>query len=184
VKREATISTDRVFSGKLINLRVDTVSLPNDRVARREIVEHPGAVALLPLDAEGKVVMVKQYRKAAEQTLLEIPAGTLHRGEEPLVAAQRELQEEIGAAAEKLEHLIDFYPSPGFSSEVTHLYVASGLRPSSLPADEDESFEIVHLSLDEAIRMVREGEIRDAKSIIGLLMYECLRRSPSPEKGQ
>lgn len=183
MKQEATISTDRVFSGKLINLRVDTVSLANDRVARREIVEHPGAVALVPVDHEGGILLVRQYRKPAERPLLEIPAGTLRRGEDPLVAAQRELREEIGFAAGKLERLTGFYPSPGFCTEYIHVYVASDLTPSTLPADDDESLEVVRVALDEAVAMVLQGKIEDAKTIVGLLVYQVLQSS-GPEKGQ
>ena len=183
MNREATISTDRVFSGRLINLRIDTVSLPNGHVARREIVEHPGAVALLPLDADGKLVLVRQYRKPAERLLLELPAGTLHRGEDPKLAAQRELQEEIGYSAGKLERLTGFYTCPGFCTEYMHVFLATDLRPSRLPADEDESLEPLHLSLDEALELMHKGEICDAKTIAGLLVFQ-LERARDSREGQ
>ncbi len=170
---EPTISSQRIYDGRVVKLRVDTVQLPGGRTARREIVEHPGAVALVALDPDGKVLLVRQYRKPVERALLEIPAGTLNPGEDPAACAARELAEETGYRPGKLVPLVGFYSAPGFCEEYLHVYLATDLSPAVAEADADESIELVRLPLAECLRLARAGEIRDAKSLIGLLAAQA-----------
>lgn len=157
----------RVFDGAVVSVRVD--ELDAGRGPRScEIVEHRGAVAAVPLLPDGRVVLVRQYRHAAGAALLEIPAGTLEPGEDAEAALQRELAEEIKMRAGEMRHLVSFLPSPGFLTELVHLFLARNLAPHPRCAEE-EDIETVHLPLPEAQAMVRRGEIRDAKSIIALL---------------
>jgi ADP-ribose pyrophosphatase len=167
---EKILSSEPVYLGKLVNLYVDTVQLPDGNRAMREIIKHPGAVAMVPLLASGQVVLVRQFRGAADRVLLEIPAGTLEPGEDPLAAAGRELQEEAGYRPGKLERLGGEYTAPGYTSEFIHLFLATELEPSRLAQDADEFLEVVTLPLDEALRQVENGEIQDGKTIIGLLL--------------
>lgn len=166
---DRVVRSRRVYDGSVVALRVDEVVLPSGRAARREIVEHRGAVAVVPLTETGEVVLVRQYRGAAGGPLVEIPAGTLEPGEDPEAALQRELAEEIGMRAARISPLLSFYPSPGFLTEIVHLYLARDLTPHRLTAEE-EDLEVVRVSLTEARAMVERGEIRDAKSIIGILL--------------
>jgi len=167
---EKILSSEPVYLGKLVKLYVDTVQLPDGTQSTREIVRHPGAVAIVPLLASGEVVLVRQFRGAADRVLLEIPAGTLEPGEEPLAAAGRELQEEAGYRPGKLERLGGEYTAPGYTSEFIHLFLATDLVPSRLAQDADEFLEVVTLPLGEALRQVENGEIQDGKTIIGLLL--------------
>lgn len=168
--REVTTSTERVFDGSLINVRVDQVELPGGRTSRREIVEHRGAVAAVPLTADGEVIFVRQWRHPAEQALLEIPAGTREEGEEPEETLRRELIEEIGHRAGSIEALADVYTAPGYSSELIGLYLATDLEPADGEADADENIEIVRVPLREALRMCRDGELLDSKTVAALLL--------------
>jgi ADP-ribose pyrophosphatase len=167
---EPTISSELIYSGRILNLRVDTVRLAGGGTARREIVEHAPAVTLVALDAEQNVLMVRQFRKPAESDLLELPAGCVEPGENPEAAARRELQEETGFLPGKLELLATFYAAPGFCSELMHLYLATELTPARLPADEDESIVLVRIPPREVAALVGSGSIRDAKTLVGLLM--------------
>lgn len=169
MSREITTASRRVYEGRVVNLRVDAVRLENGRTTEREIVEHRGSVAMVALDEDDNVLLVRQFRKPAERELLEIPAGTLEPGEEPLACARRELREEIGYRAKHLEKVGTFYTSPGFCTERIHLYLASGLEPAPLPTEADEAIEVVKAPLVEALAMVESGEIADAKTIAGLL---------------
>lgn len=164
------ISSERPFSGRAFNLRVDQVQLENGATAQWEVIEHTGAVAMVPLDADGNVILVRQYRHSVATQLLELPAGTVKAGEDYAVCAGRELQEEIGMAAAKLELLGEFFLAPGYSSEFMRLYLATGLTPSSLPQDADEDIAIVRLPFAEAVRLAVNNELRDAKSIAGILL--------------
>jgi len=159
----------QIYSGHVVNLRIDEVELPSGRLAEREIVEHRGAVAVVPLLETGEVLLVRQFRLAAGRSLLEIPAGTMEPGEATLDALQRELAEEIGMRAGHLDHLCSFFPSPGFLTEEVHVYLAQELSAHRLPAEE-EDLEVVRLPFSEAGALVARGEIRDAKSIIGLVL--------------
>lgn len=169
---ESTIASETHYEGKVITVKVDDVRLPNGKTAKREIVHHQGAVAVLPLTEDGKMITVRQFRKALERSILEIPAGKLEKGEEPLQCAKRELEEETGYTAAHYEHLSSFYTSPGFADELLHIYVATGLTPGEMRPDEDEFVEVIPLTLAEAQEKHRAGEIRDAKTVLALFAWE------------
>ena len=171
---ELTIGTKRIYEGNIINVRVDTVRMPSGRDATREIVEHSHAVCIVPIDNEGNVVLVRQYRKPAEDALLEVPAGGVEDGEISEEAVLRELQEEIGYTADHLEHLSSFWVAPGWATEYMHAYLATGLRESRLDGDEDENIEVVRLKFNEAVSMLKTGEINDGKTIAALLLAQPL----------
>ena len=141
-------------------------------MARREIVEHRDAVTVMPLDKDGNVLFVRQFRKAIEQDMYELPAGVMEDGESPEQAARRELAEETGLTSDSLQHLAGFYTTPGFSNEYIHLFAARDLRPMEATPDEDEDITTVWIPLADAVGMIATGEVRDAKTIIGLLMAE------------
>ncbi|MGQ0602652.1 MAG: NUDIX hydrolase [Anaerolineales bacterium] len=162
------LKRETVFQGRAFNVRVDEVEYAPGRTHRIEIVEHSGAVTLVPVDADGRIYFIRQYRHAVVETMLELPAGTLHDAEDPTLGAQRELQEEIGMRAGKLEHLASFYLAPGYSTELMHAYLATELTPAPLPQDEDESIVVAPLSVAEVMRAVTHGEVRDAKSLAAL----------------
>lgn len=165
---EKTISTQPIFTGKILKLRVDTVELPDGRESTREIVEHRGAVAIVVVNDDNEIFMVRQYRKPVEKVLLEIPAGTMEENEDPLDCARRELSEETGLTAANWEHILSYYSAPGFSDELLHLYLATGLEPGDTHPDQDEFLELVKLPLNEAYRLIFDGTIVDGKSIIGI----------------
>ncbi len=167
--QETTIESETVFAGRLVSLRVDRVALPGGGTATREIVEHPGAVAAVALEGED-VLLVRQWRHPAGEALLEVPAGTLEPGEEPEETMRRELAEEIGRRAGRIEHLSDFYVAPGYSSELIRLYLATELAPAGAEADADEHIEVVRLPLAEAVARCRSGELRDGKTVAALLL--------------
>ena len=171
---ELTIGTKRIYEGNIINVRVDTVRMPSGRDATREIVEHSHAVCIVPIDNDGNVVLVRQYRKPAEDALLEVPAGGVEDGEISEEAVLRELQEEIGYTADHLEHLSSFWVAPGWATEYMHAYLATGLRESRLDGDEDENIEVVRLRFDEAVSMLKTGEINDGKTIAALRLAQPL----------
>lgn len=168
---EKTTHSNRLYEGKIINLKVDDVSLPNGRTSKRELIEHPGAVAVIAITPENKILMVEQYRKALERSMVEIPAGKLEKGEAPEYTAMRELEEETGYTADKLELIQSFSTSPGFADEVVHLYSATGLKKSTSEAllDEDEFVELMEVSLQEAEEMVKNQRIYDAKTAFAVL---------------
>jgi ADP-ribose pyrophosphatase len=164
------VSTRRVFDGKLIGVRVDTLR-DGGREYQREIVEYGQAVVLAPVDADGRLLMVRQYRHATGQWLLELPAGGVDDSDaSPEAAALRELREETGHRG-TLTRIGGMYLAPGYSEEYQHVYAATHLVEDALDADDDEDLQLERVALDEALRMVDEGVIRDAKSIAGLLMY-------------
>ena len=165
---ERTVRSEQVFRGDLLSLRVDEVELDSGRRTTREVVEHPGAVAILAWDGE-RLAMVSQWRAAASGELLEIPAGTLEPGEQPGATARRELAEECGLAAENWEEGPSFYTAPGFCTELLTLFLASDLVPSEASAPEDEALTRSWLTLDEALAAIDDGRIRDAKSLVGIL---------------
>lgn len=167
---EPTIESKVVFHGRILDLRVDTVRLPSGRITTREIAEHSQSVCIVPLDEDGNVVMVRQYRKAVELDLLELPAGGIEDGEVTAEAVLRELQEEIGYTAGHLRHLASFWVSPGWCTEFMHAYLATELSPSKLEADDDEYITIERIPLDEAVARIESGEIQDGKSIAALLL--------------
>jgi ADP-ribose pyrophosphatase len=157
-----------IFAGKVLTLNIDTVTLPNGVTIDLEIVRHPGAAAVVPLTDHGVVVLVKQFRHAAGGFIYEIPAGKLHPGEDPVHCAARELEEEIGYVAGRLERLTSILTAPGFTDEVIHIYKATDMTVGRQQLDRDEVLEVLEVSLDEAIKMVNAGTIRDAKTIVGL----------------
>ncbi|MDP4162232.1 MAG: NUDIX hydrolase [Bacillota bacterium] len=167
---EKTINSEEIFSGKVISLQLQDVELPNGKMSKREIIKHPGAVAILAITDENKIVMVEQYRKALERTLVEIPAGKLEKGEEPSTCARRELEEETGYECESLEWLISFYTSPGFADELVHLYVAKGLvkKENAASLDEDEFVNLEELTLEEAQNYIKNQQIYDAKTVYAI----------------
>ena len=173
---EEVIESRRVYQGRVIEVRVDTVRLPGGRTATRDVVEHHGAVAIVSVTDEGKIVLVRQFRLPAGKDLLEIPAGSLDAGESPAEAAQRELREETGQRAQSLRRLAGFYVAPGYSSEYIDVFVAEGLSDDRLEADEDEDLAVELYTLDEALGLIDSGAIEDAKSIIGLLAYARQRK--------
>lgn len=169
---EKTIASQPIYQGRIISLKVDEVLLPNGRTAKREIVNHPGAVAVMALTDDNKLVAVRQFRKPLEQTIVEIPAGKLEPGEEPLTCAMRELEEETGYVASHFEPLSSFYTSPGFADEMLHVFVATGLQKGESKPDEDEFVDTLELTLEEAHALHRSGEIRDAKTVVALFAWE------------
>ncbi len=170
VAPERVLESRRIHEGHVVNLRVDTVELAGGGRATREVVEHGEVVAIVPLDDGGNVLLVRQYRQAIGQTTLEIPAGGVDPGESLEEAVQRELQEETGYRAGRLHRLGGFYVSPGFCNEYIHVFLAGDLSPGQLPPEADERIVVERCTLAEALRLVEAGEIRDAKSIIGLLL--------------
>jgi ADP-ribose pyrophosphatase len=168
--KETTLESETIYDGRLIGLRRDKVRLPDGRTSVREVVVHPGAVAIVPLLDDGRVILVKQYRYAVGKTLMEIPAGTLHPNETAEECALRELREEIGYTAGQLEHLTSIYLAPGYSTELIHVFLATKLSPASEKADEDEFIEPVAMSLEEALSQIHEGKIQDAKTATALLL--------------
>lgn len=176
-QEEPTLSSQRVYQGRVVGLRVDTVRLPHGGTGQREIVEHGEAVVLVPIDPQGRVLLVRQYRKAIERTLLELPAGGLDPGETPEEAALREMQEETGYLPGTLQALGGFFVAPGYCQEYLHLFLATDLRPSRLDADEDENIEVVPTDWADIPALLDSGAVCDAKSVAGLLRV-LQRRGP------
>ncbi|QQZ10960.1 NUDIX hydrolase [Heyndrickxia vini] len=163
---EKTLKTEKIFEGKVVHLQVDEVELPNGKTSKREIIKHPGAVAVLAVTNQNKIILVEQFRKPMDKAIIEIPAGKLEPGEEPIITAARELEEETGYECEALEHIISFYTAPGFADEILHLYFAKGLKKKEHPksADEDEFVELMEVTLEEAVKLVEQQKICDAKT--------------------
>lgn len=167
---EKTLHSETIYEGRIINVRVEDVELPNGKQSKRELIDHPGAVAVIAITSDNKVLAVRQYRKALGKAIVEIPAGKLEPGEKPEVTAVRELEEETGYTCESLDKIISFYTSPGFANELVHLYVAKGLeKKGEQAADEDEFLDVLHLSLDEMEEMLETEEIHDAKTAYALM---------------
>jgi ADP-ribose pyrophosphatase len=158
----------RIFKGRVVTLDIDTVTLPNGATIELEMIHHPGAAAVVPMKEDGTVILIRQYRHAAGGYIYEIPAGKLHPGEDPKVCAARELQEEIGYRADSLELLTSVLTTPGFTDEVIHIYMGTGLTKGKQDLDHDEVIEIVELPLEKALAQIIDGTIRDAKTIVGL----------------
>lgn len=164
------IKSEDLFKGRAFSIRRDTLKTPNGRETRLDIVEHHGSVVLLPLDEAGNLLFVRQYRHAAAADLLELPAGTLNESEPPEDCAAREIREETGFAARKLERLGQFYLAPGYSTEFMVVFLATGLSPDPLQADEDEFLQVEKIPVEQAVRMAERGEVPDAKSLAALLL--------------
>jgi ADP-ribose pyrophosphatase len=170
---EKTISSDRIYTGKVISLKVDTVEVENQGYQKREIVEHCGAVGIVAINDNNEVVLIKQFRKAIEKVIWEIPAGKLEVGENPKECAIRELKEETGYEAENLKLIHKFFTSPGFSNQKVYIYLATGLTVGEHSLD-DQSLEVYKIDLEDAYNMVMKNEIEDAKTLIGILLAKEL----------
>lgn len=173
--REKTIDTKEIYKGRVISLSVDTVVTPGGNEATRELVHHPGGVAVVAIDNDDMIYLVRQYRIPYDDILLEIPAGKLDSKEEnPKDAAARELSEETGLVAKEIKHIGDFYPSVGFLDENLRLFVATGLSEGQTHPDEDEYLDVVKMPFDEAVKLVVDGTIKDGKTIAGILKAKIL----------
>jgi ADP-ribose pyrophosphatase len=164
------IKSEIVYPGRAFTIRRDHLRLPDGRTTKFDIVEHHGSVILLPVDGDGNLIFVRQYRHAASMDLLELPAGTLDEGEKPEDCARREVREETGMAAGRLERIGGFYLAPGYSTEYMHVYLATDLRHDPLEADADEFLQIETIPIAHALEMAEKGEIPDAKSLAAFLM--------------
>lgn len=166
---EQITGRERIYSGRVVTLDILSVTLPDGAESKREVVQHPGAVAIVALDDAQNVILVRQYRVAAAQYMVEIPAGTLEPDEPPALCAERELQEEAGYKPGKLESLGGMYVAPGYTTEYIHLFLARDLAASELPADDDEFIDVVKMPLPTALAQIDSGEINDGKTIAGIL---------------
>ena len=175
--QEETLSSRKVFEGRALKLRVDTVKLPGGKQTTREIVEHENCVAIVALDDADNILLVKQFRKPVEKELLEIPAGGIDPGETPEDAVRREMREETGFLPRKVAKLGGFYSSPGFCTEYLHLYLAGDLVTSPLQAEDSESISLVRVPLSQIPGLIASGAICDAKSIAGLLAFREYQKS-------
>jgi ADP-ribose pyrophosphatase len=162
------IQSKTIYRGRAFDIQQDQVVLPNGRTTLLDIVNHSGAVTLIPVDSSGMIWFIRQYRHPARQTLLELPAGVMEVGEEPVETAHREIQEEIGMAAGKLQDLGGFFLAPGYSTEYMHMFLATELYPSTLPGDTSEFLSVEKIPCDQAMRLAQTGEIQDAKSLVAL----------------
>ncbi|CCQ93189.1 ADP-ribose pyrophosphatase [[Clostridium] ultunense Esp] len=169
---EKTMKSEKIYEGKIVNLRIDTVELPDKKYSKREIVEHPGSVGIIPVTEDGSIVLVEQFRKPVEKALLEIPAGKIEINEEPKETALRELVEETGYIANKMEYISEFYTSPGFSDEKIYLFLATELEFEKENPGDDEYIEIKKIKIEDLINMINRGEIIDSKTIISIFYAE------------
>lgn len=167
---EKTLSSEYIYKGKIINLRKDEVRIVSGKTSFREIVEHNGGVGLAVITEQGKMVLVRQFRKVLERDILEIPAGKIEMSEDPMVAAIRELKEETGYTAEKLEPIGKIYPSVGYTTELIYLYLCTGLTPGETEFDDNESIEVEEYDLEELYKMALSGEIEDGKTLATVLL--------------
>lgn len=165
------IGSRDIYEGRVIKLRVDEVEIKNGLNVRREVVEHPGAVIVVPVDDEGRIYWERQYRYAAGRHLMELPAGTLEPGEDPEECARRELIEEVGQAGADWTLLGRYYTAPGFCTEYMHCFLATGLSAAYAPGDDDEEIEVVPLTLEETMEMIDSGGCEDAKSLAAIHLY-------------
>jgi ADP-ribose pyrophosphatase len=174
---EKTLSSQIIYEGRILKLRVDTVLTADGRRSTREIVEHPDCIAIIALDADDNILLVKQYRKPVEKELLEIPAGGIDAGEDAEAAVIREMQEETGFRPQKLERLGGFYSAPGYATEYLYLYLATDLTPSQLYAEDTAGIEVIRVPLTQIPDLINSGKICDSKSIAGLLAFLEHRKS-------
>ncbi len=168
---EKTLSSQSIYAGRAVKLRIDTVQMPSGRETTREIVEHGDCVAIVAIDADDNVLLVNQFRHPVAKELLEIPAGSIDANEDPVAAVHREMQEETGYLPKKVERLGGFYSSPGYCTEYLHLYLATDLIPSQLYAEDTEVIRLVRVPITKIPSLIASGSICDAKSIAGLLTF-------------
>ena len=174
---EKKLTSKQVFDGVVVKLFVDEVELPDGKKSVREVVRHPGAVCVVPVTDEGEVIMVRQFRYAFEKVLLEVPAGKLEKGEDPLSAALRELEEESGVVAERVEYIGELYTTVAIFDEKIHMYLATGLTFKNAHPDEGEFLEIEKIPMSTLVDMVMRGEIKDAKTQIAILKADKILSS-------
>jgi len=174
---EETLSSREIYSGRILKLRVDDVRLPGGHQTKREIVEHSNAVAIIAIDDDDNVLLVKQFRKPVEKELLEIPAGCIEEGEEADTTVRREMREETDYRPQRIERLGGFYSTPGFCTEYLYLYLATNLVPDKLHAEDTDDIELVRVPLRRIAELIYSGTICDAKSIAGLLLYISMKKS-------
>ncbi|MBR3844840.1 MAG: NUDIX hydrolase [Clostridia bacterium] len=172
--KETQIDSTPLFQGCVLNLRKDRVMLPNGETAFREVIEHNGGACVAPLDDQGNLLMVRQHRYAAGETLWEIPAGKLEKGEDPMLCAARELEEEAGCIAKELIPLGYFFPTPAYCQEKIYMYYAKELTPTKQNLDEDEFLEVAAIPFDQVLKMVDNGEITDGKTQLAILKLKAL----------
>lgn len=173
---EQTEEVQGIFSGKIINVHTDKITLVDGTEAQREVVDHPGGVAVVGLTENNEVLMVRQFRYPYKETIYEIPAGKLEKGEDPRVAAIREFREECGAVAEKFEPLGEIYPTPGYCGEIIRIFYATDLTFGEQELDEDEYLEVIKMPFSECVAKIMSGEIKDAKTIVGILKLKELMK--------
>jgi ADP-ribose pyrophosphatase len=166
---EKPLSSNTIYRGRILNLRVDTVELPDGRTGKREVVEHSGAVIIVPVNQDGQILLVRQYRYSVGRITLELPAGNIEPGESLESSARRELKEETGYEAKELTKLFSFFSTPGFSNEELHVFFASDLALSEQNLDDDEFVEVLAVPWEKAMQMVWTGEICDAASVAGII---------------
>ena len=174
---ETLVRKNPVYRGRSVDFCVDEIRLPNGKTAFREYLDHPGAVGVVPFLDKETVVLVRQYRHPVGEVTIELPAGKLDHGEKVLPCVRRELHEETGYTARRIRPLINYWPTPAFANEVLHLFVAEGLIPGKHHPDADEFLEVVRMPFKRALGLVRSGEIKDSKTVIGLLACEAFERA-------
>lgn len=172
IVEEKTLNSELLYEGAILNLRKDEVTVRDGKTSYREIVEHNGGVLILGITPEGKIPMVKQFRKATESAVLELPAGRLEVGEDPEYAALREFREETGYTSKSIEHVCSFYPTVGYSTEKLHFFIAKDLTLGETDFDENEAIDIIEYTIDELSAMMLDNTINDGKTIMGLLWYK------------
>lgn len=175
IYEEKTVSSEKVFEGRIIKVKVDRVEMPDGSVVTRELVEHPGGVGIVAITDKDEIILVEQYRKPLDKAIYEIPAGKLDPGEHHRTCGIRELEEETGLSAKVFDYMGFIYPSPGFTDEVTHVYLAKELTQGETHPDDDEFLDVKKVPFDTALKMVMDGEINDAKSVFGILKYNMMR---------
>lgn len=175
IYKEKTVSSEKVFEGRIIKVKVDKVEMPDGSVATRELVKHPGGVGIVAITDRDEIILVEQYRKPLDKAIYEIPAGKLDPGEHHRTCGIRELEEETGLSAKVFDYMGFIYPSPGFTDEVTHVYLAKELTQGETHPDDDEFLDVKKVPFDIALKMVMDGEINDAKSVFGILKYNMMR---------
>lgn len=172
--QEKTIKSKKIYKGRIISVRDDTVKMATGRVTSREVVMHPGAVGIIALTSKGEIILVRQYRKPVEQVMLEIPAGLFDKGENLTAAAKRELEEETGYKAEKIKKVFSAFMSPGYSTEKFHYFMTKDIKKTTQRYEEDEHIKVVKIPILAAWRMVKSGKIKDNKTIVGIAIAKWM----------